>query len=194
MATLALLIPGTPAGEPITTSEQSANQHVFRAMAAQTRSLRQDNRETMDFRWRERCDVFCAWEWFNDSSEPSDAGPELPAGSSSPGHLSWPRLGWATAGHQPAWAARRQASKRWHSSAKEEGPQVVVLHESQASRGRFSKEKNKLIGFVCWKEKPESQITDPSPSPSARDIRKGGSQLGWLILHSYDICSVGNGF
>lgn len=60
---------------------------------------------------------------------------------------AWPRLRCGTVGHQPVAAARRNASKQLRSAAKEE-PQAVALHKSRASQGRFSKEKNKLIGFV----------------------------------------------
>lgn len=124
------------------------NQHVLKEMAVQTQSLRLDNRENMDLHWREHCDVFCAWERFNDSPEQLDAVSEMPTGYRSLKYPIWLRCGWATVGHQPASAARRHAPKCLRSSAKEEEPQAVALHKSRASQGRFSKEKNKLIGFI----------------------------------------------
>lgn len=164
-----------PAGKHITKSGKPVNQHVLREMAVQTRSLRPDNREDMDLHWREHCDVFCAWEWFNDSSEQLDAVPEMPTGYRSLKYPTWSRLSWATAGHQPASAARRHASKCLRSSAKEEEPQAVVLHKSRASQGRFSKEKNKLIGFIGWKRKPKRQILTHLQVPQWETSEKAGA-------------------
>lgn len=60
---------------------------------------------------------------------------------------AWPRHHCTTVGHQPVAAAGRNASKQLCSAARE-APQAVALHKSRASQGSFSKEKNKLIGFV----------------------------------------------
>lgn len=60
-------------------------------------------------------------------------------------------------------------------SAKEEEPQAIALHKSRASQSKFSKEKNKLIGFIGWKEKPKRKITDSSASTTVRSLKAGAS-------------------
>ena len=172
--TLTLFIPGMPVGKHITKSGKPVNQHVLREMAVQTQSLRLNNRENMDLYWREHCDVSCAWEWFNDSSEWLDAVSEMPTGYCSLKYPIWLRCGWATVGHPAASAARRHASKCLRSSAKEEEPQAVALHKSRASQGRFSKEKNKLIGFIGWKRKPKRQILTHLQVPQWQTAEKAG--------------------